>query len=98
MCPYEDNTQTVFAGYIKYIITEIITLSISLLTIFQKKNLSVQIYTGFRHFLNSVATQKSIQEAMWRIVAALIWMHFFVSSQVSLFVFKKFPAIASNVL
>ena len=31
MCPYEDNAQTVFAGYIKYIITEIITLSISLL-------------------------------------------------------------------
>ena len=31
MCPYEDNTQTVFSGYIKSIITEIITLSISLL-------------------------------------------------------------------
>ena len=31
MCPYKDNAQTVFAGYIKYIITEIITLSISLL-------------------------------------------------------------------
>ena len=64
MCPYEDNTQTVFAGYIKYIITEIITLSISLLweSLQHYKNLQTSLLLFCQELhLNNYRGQKVVR-------------------------------------